>query len=362
MFQNIQNLFFRQQQEGRQQPPLASLTEVDSEYQLSPEEKRTKLSPNIIRRTFMRSSPKLEQAKIKSPQPLFGKPIFSPRSRARAASQSSLNVRRFSTDSVLNSQTLKIDRSAAIGRRLSKDASFLNSSPPDINSRRSSYLDMINSSQKLSGKSPVLSIENVSQKDPEGDITRKYSDAESIGRKLATLPKYKDGINTNRLHPGDRLNIGKSDETLSKSDNFKETIQPSEISQARSCQNILDNTKKDLEIEEGASSTLNVSHSQRGNLSDDEITRRNKLTIEQLRSQLNEKIESIKPQIKRTTSNQVPMTSRAHPAIRIEDTSKHEKISRSLDMPDVPKYATIEKSDIRKPDILPKEKEEPFHR
>lgn len=57
----------------------------------------------------------------------------------------------FSTDSVFNSET-PADRSASIGRRLSKDAStFLNTSPPDINSRRSSYLDIISTGSKLSG-------------------------------------------------------------------------------------------------------------------------------------------------------------------------------------------------------------------
>lgn len=274
----------------------------------------------------MRTSPKLDQQqKIKSPQPLFGKPVFSPHSRARARSQTTLNVRRFSTDSVLNSQSLTIDRSTAIGRRLSKDASFLNSSPPDINSRRSSYLDMLNSSSKLSGKSPVLSIENVSQAAAESgsikrlnDVPRKYSDAESIGRKLATLPKYKDNINTNRLHPGDRLHMGKSDETLSKSDNYTDTLKPNEIAPARSYQDMLDNKKRDLEIEEpGTSSSINLTSSSKNtsNLSDDEIARRNKLTIEQLRSQLNEKIESIKPQIKRTTSNTTPQTTSTLPAL-----------------------------------------------
>lgn len=329
------NIFDRQQQEVRQQPPLASLTEVDSEYQLSPEEKKTKLSPNIIRRTFMRTSPKMEQQmKMKSPQPVFGKPLFSPRSRARAKSQTALNVRRFSTDSVFNSQTLKIDRSSAIGRRLSKDATFLSSSPPDINSRRSSYLDMVNSStNKLSGKSPVLSIENVSECDSVGkktnDIARKYSDAENIGRKLATLPKYKDSLNSNRLHPGDRMSMGKSEETLAKSDNFSDTLKSNEIISAKSYQNILDSSKKDLEADTGtstgkdagASSAINLSSAQKSNLSDDEIAKRNKLTIEQLKTQLSDKIESIKPQIQRTQSNTAAPT---NPSIRIqvEDTSK----------------------------------------
>lgn len=115
---------------------------------------------------------------MKSPTVLFGKQLFSPRSK-KAKSSTALNVRRcgfqrvfspswvpiglfglrFSSDSVFNSQTLVTERSASIGRRLSKDAStFLSSSPPDINSRRSSYLDIISTGSKLSGIKVFISL------------------------------------------------------------------------------------------------------------------------------------------------------------------------------------------------------------
>lgn len=271
--------------------PLESVTEVDSEYQLSPEDKKPKQSPSLIKRTFLKNSPKMDNNKVKSPTTYFNKQLFSPRSKNKAKSSTNLNVRRFSTDSVFNSQSLKTDRSNAVGRRLSKDATaFLTSSPPDINSRRSSYLDIINSTSKLSGKSPVLSIENVSDCSASNE-PRKLSDSESIGKKLATLPKYKDPFEKHKLHPQYSLQIlGKSEEILNKSD--KEAI----VSSAKSYQNLSESASK-------------------SNLSDDEIARRNKKTIQQLQSQITNKSQNVKPSKKhKTTTN---------PSIRIqvEDTS-----------------------------------------
>lgn len=190
---------------------------------------------------------------------------------------------------------------------------------------------MINSSNKLSGKSPVLSIENVSTEcdaanKKSGDVSRKYSDAESIGRKLATLPKYKDGANPNRLHPGDlgRLNMGKSEETLSKSTDYNNEIQG-----AKSCTNIENSggNKKELEVDHNVPTTSSNVVGQKNNLSDDEIARRNKLTIEQLKTQLDIKIESIKPHIQRTQSNTATSTA---PRIQVEDTSKPRTAERRV--------------------------------
>lgn len=285
---------------------------------------------------------------MKSPVPGFGS-LFSPRSKAKARSQTALNVRRFSTDSVFNSnssQTLKLDRSSAIGRRLSKDATFLSSSPPDINSRRSSYLDIINSSSKLSGKSPVLSIENVSECESIGkkfgDHKRKFSDAENIGRKLATLPKNFNSNapahpHLNTLFPNDRLNINKSEEVLSKTDNSPNygTMRVNDIITAKSYQNICDggnnsqhntkitnhtgrNNKKELEVE--------IDDPYQNNVSDDEIARRNKKTIDQLKIQLT-RADTGKPLVMRSQSNNVTSSSgpstTTNPSIRIqiEDTS-----------------------------------------
>jgi hypothetical protein len=245
----------------------------------------------------MRSSPKAETQKIKSPTMIFNKPLFSPRSKNKARSSTALNVRRFSTDSVFNSQPVKFDHSTAVGRRLSKDASsFLTSSPPDINSRRSSYLDIISSGNKLSGKSPVLSIENVSDSSSRSnEPLRKLSDSESIGRKLATLPKYREPVERHRLQPQYSLTLGKSDETLTKSDKS----QQNQVSAAKSFNDV----------------------SEASNISDDEIARRNRLTIEQLQVQLskkrpdnNAKMQNTNPQIR----------------IQVEDTTREPVRSRRI--------------------------------
>lgn len=212
----------------------------------------------------------------------------------------SLNVRRFSSDGILNSQTLKIDRSNAVGRRLSKDASFLSGSPPDINSRRSSYLDVISTGSKLSGKSPVLSIENVSDCSSANELPRKLSDSESIGRKLATLPKYKESFEKNRLQPQYSLTLGKSDETLSKSERSSPKFE--DVSFAKSCHSI--------------STDANTS-----NLSDDEIARRNRMTIDQLQSHLTNKTIPLKAAGKRPDNNIKVVNTNPQIRIQVEDTS-----------------------------------------
>ncbi|CAH1154324.1 unnamed protein product [Phaedon cochleariae] len=287
-FEMIQEI--RRQQQEEREPPLESVTEVDSEYQLSPDGKKSKLSPSIIRRTFLRSSPKAE--KIKSPTSYFNKQLFSPRSKNKAKSSATLNVRRFSTDSILSSQTLKQDTSAVIGRRLSKDASaFLSSSPPDINSRRSSYLDIISSGSKLGGKSPILSIENLSDCSKYSEPMRKLSDSESIGKKLATLPRYQESIDKHRLQPQYSLTLGKSDETLSKSDK----LQSEPVTTARSYNNVSNN------------------------LSDDEIAKRNKQTIQQLHSAISRPPKSQNRSDNNTRSNPNPQI-----RIQVEDTTQSE--------------------------------------
>ncbi|CAG9830771.1 unnamed protein product [Diabrotica balteata] len=183
---------------------------------------------------FHWSSPKADKGtKSRSPTTYLSKQLFSPRSKNKNKSSTNLNVRRFSTDSIFNSQTLNNkDYSTVVGRRLSKDASaFLSSSPPDINSRRSSYLDIINSGSKLAGKSPILSIENLSDCSKYSEPMRKLSDSESIGKKLATLPRYESIDKHRLLQPQHSLNLGKSDEALSK------TLKPEPVAQARSFNN-----------------------------------------------------------------------------------------------------------------------------
>nr|CAH7724877.1 unnamed protein product [Callosobruchus chinensis] len=287
-FEMIQEI--RRQQQEEREPKLEALTEVDSEYQLSPDEKKMKLSPSIIRRTFLRSSPKADQSGgKKSPTNYFNRQLFSPRSKNKAKSSTALNVRRFSTDSVFNSQTLIQDHSTAVGRRLSRDASaFLTASPPDINSRRSSYLDI---GTKLAGKSPILSIENLSDCSKYSEPMRKLSDSESIGKKLATLPRYQDSIDKQRLQPQYSLTLGKSDETLTKGERQEQIVT------ARSFNNVSDANDK-------------------SNLSDDEIARRNKQTIEQLHGLIG------KNAAKQEKNNQVKHNTNPQIRIEVEDTTK----------------------------------------
>lgn len=289
---------------------MESVKEVDSEYQLSPEEKKTKLSPSIIRRTFLRTSPKMEGTGKKSPTGYFNRQLFSPRSKNKAKSSTSLNVRRFSSDGIFSSQTMKVDRSNAVGRRLSKDASFLSSSPPDINSRRSSYLDIISTGGKLSGKSPVLSIENVSDCSAKSnELPRKLSDSESIGRKLATLPKYKEPFEKNRLQPQYSLTLGKSDETLSKSERSSPKLEEIPVSAAKSCHSIPADTNT-------------------SNLSDDEIARRNRMTIDQLQSHLAKKNQPPKQALRRQDNNLKIVSTNPQIRIQVEDTSDPPPVAR----------------------------------
>lgn len=85
---------------------------------------------------------------------------------------------------------------------------------------------------------------------------RKLSDCESIGKKLATLPKYQGSFDKTKLQPQYSLNMGRSDETLTN-------MEKSPVAGAKSF-NGLD--KLD----------------QKSNFSDDEIARRNRETISQL--------------------------------------------------------------------------------
>lgn len=89
-----------------------------------------------------------------------------------------LNVRRFSTDSVLGSDSASIyeKTSLNIGRRLSRDVSFLTSSPPDINTR-------------LRTPSPMV-------RRPEGSSTRSYQDVSDSSRNYLTIdaPSHRASI------------------------------------------------------------------------------------------------------------------------------------------------------------------------
>lgn len=90
---------------------------------------------------------------------------------------------------------------------------------------------------------------------------RKLSDSESIGKKLATLPRYQqDSFDKHKLlQPQYSLTLGKSDEGLSKN------LKAENVGQARSFNNLSQPTNEKC------------------NLSDDEVARRNKDTIRQLK-------------------------------------------------------------------------------
>ncbi|XP_052738433.1 uncharacterized protein LOC112043698 isoform X1 [Bicyclus anynana] len=129
----------------------------------------TSVSEEITESKFLSPSPEVSSRsprQIRSPRQLR-----SPRSRRKRCSLAGLNVRRFSTDSVLGSDSASIyeKTSLNIGRRLSRDVSFLTNSPPDINTR-------------LRTPSPMV-------RRPEGSSTRSYQDvSESSQNYLSVDP------------------------------------------------------------------------------------------------------------------------------------------------------------------------------
>lgn len=97
--------------------------------------------------------------------------LRSPKGRRKRCSLAGLNVRRFSTDSVLGSDSGSIYErtSLNIGRRLSRDVSCLTNSPPDINTR-------------LRTPSPMV-------RRAEGSSTRSYQDvSERSDRTMSVEP------------------------------------------------------------------------------------------------------------------------------------------------------------------------------
>lgn len=81
--------------------------------------------------------------------------LRSPRGRRKRCSLAGLNVRRFSTDSVLGSDSGSIYErtSLNIGRRLSRDVSCLTNSPPDINTRLRTPSPMVRRAEGSSTRS-----------------------------------------------------------------------------------------------------------------------------------------------------------------------------------------------------------------
>ncbi|CAK1553725.1 unnamed protein product [Leptosia nina] len=112
----------------------------------------SEVSEEITESKFLSPSPDVSS---RSPrQTRSPRQLRSPRSR-RKRSTSGLNVRRFSTDSVLGSDSASIYErtSLNIGRRLSRDVSFLTNSPPDINTRLRTPSPMVRRSEGSSTRS-----------------------------------------------------------------------------------------------------------------------------------------------------------------------------------------------------------------
>lgn len=82
--------------------------------------------------------------------------LRSPKGRRKRCSLAGLNVRRFSTDSVLGSDSVSniYERTCHnIGRRLSRDVSCLTNSPPDLNTRLRTPSPMIRRTEASSTRS-----------------------------------------------------------------------------------------------------------------------------------------------------------------------------------------------------------------
>ncbi|XP_063361139.1 uncharacterized protein LOC134650177 isoform X1 [Cydia amplana] len=121
------------------------------------------VSEELTESKFLSPSPEVPS---RSPRPgRSPRQLRSPRGRRKRCSLAGLNVRRFSTDSVLGSDSGSIYErtSLNIGRRLSREVSCLTSSPPDINTR-------------LRTPSPMV-------RRAEGSSTRSYQDVSERSEK-----------------------------------------------------------------------------------------------------------------------------------------------------------------------------------
>lgn len=117
-----------------------------------PVETETEASEELTESKFLSPSPDVSN---RSPrQGRSPRQLRSPRGRRKRCSLAGLNVRRFSTDSVLNSDSVSniYERTSHnIGRRLSRDV--LTSSPPDINTRLRTPSPMVRRAEGSSTRS-----------------------------------------------------------------------------------------------------------------------------------------------------------------------------------------------------------------
>ncbi|XP_049866508.1 uncharacterized protein LOC126367147 isoform X2 [Pectinophora gossypiella] len=111
------------------------------------------VSEELTESKFLSPSPEIPS---RSPrQGRSPRQIRSPRGRRKRCSLAGLNVRRFSTDSVLGSDSTSFYErtSLNIGRRLSRDTSCLTNSPPDINTRLRTPSPMVRRAEGSSTRS-----------------------------------------------------------------------------------------------------------------------------------------------------------------------------------------------------------------
>ncbi|XP_068081518.1 uncharacterized protein [Anabrus simplex] len=176
-FEMIQEIR-RVQQEERDMPIVTEVTEPEGEevptetegLNPSPRLGKNLLSPALLRSRSPqpKSSPR-PRDRLKSPQPQesrgFIKDIFSPKTKSKSPSGGD---RRFSTDMIFNPQKNRLEcPSTIIGRRLSKDSSGCwSNSPPDINSRRSSHLDVSSRQDRISSIGRSSNVDLSSSRPP----------------------------------------------------------------------------------------------------------------------------------------------------------------------------------------------------
>lgn len=115
----------------------------------------SEVSEELTESKFLSPSPEVTS---RSPrQGRSPRQIRSPKNRKKRCSLAGLNVRRFSTDSVLGSEVSVSNiyerTSHNIGRRLSRDISCLTNSPPDINTRLRTPSPMIRRAEGSSTRS-----------------------------------------------------------------------------------------------------------------------------------------------------------------------------------------------------------------
>lgn len=111
------------------------------------------VSEELTESKFLSPSPEIP---ARSPrQGRSPRQIRSPRGRRKRCSLAGLNVRRFSTDSVLGSDSASFYERTShnIGRRLSRDTSCLTNSPPDINTRLRTPSPMVRRAEGSSTRS-----------------------------------------------------------------------------------------------------------------------------------------------------------------------------------------------------------------